>query len=878
MERELELPNGRPGALVSIQIRTPDQIYRRWVFEDERFTVDLDLREEAEASLAASGHGPDDGHDHGALLDHNFRPPDESILTTFDAGSQPVPMTLVAGPDEQELWLMTALLGGRPEWRRVQPGDAVTVLQTDEHRIDLEIDAYLPRSRVAVRPAIVPPSRRERDARETFSMVRVHAPPGLGGASVWVPFSRYPVRQPNETLRRFVYQPTELVLSDGRVLELVLSRERLVLPAPIVLEDFELITHVGGFTSSTLSVRDWRSWIRFGQDEGDTLTSPVSASMNKPGDHAGLWYFQAEWDPPAPARFAGDTPSAGLNYTVARHRQPQRRGRAAARLLHRRDRDDLRVLRQALPAATCEAARGRDALGGRMNTRARPRRTVLTLVSTLFVGAALLAAPTGPDADAADSVSTAPASFAETVDLSAWGRIAVHTDGRLQSFASFASTFMSYVTGSRSYQEQSAAFTYLDLLLRPEAYDDADIVYVKNKPMRAQIVAALRGQPHPPVAREAGFEARMTRFMKSGLLSERLLSQESVREFALAAEPRPDPHREIRRPDRVGPHGETGRLPRGRAADRAARRGRRHDAVARHQHRARIPGADRALAGTDRRQLRTDFQAVVSSWRDQDAAAFASASDSLATFLGSLRPDLYPEVSRLEWESRYFAWRNMTWVWFGVPARGDRAAALGRVPLEQGALDRPRVVRRRVRAPHGRDRVALVRLPALAEHEHVRGRDDVGVVRRVHRARARMALAPSRDARVVRARQRGRIDGRADGRALHAGFVVTEHQQHDAGARRPLVVHPHERDHRELRADLHGGAQRPRLPRLPLVRRAQGVRLRGWRGHVDPVGRCGRRRCGRRGLAGARFGGARARRRHDGAHGAVVRDALGGAW
>ena len=61
--------------------------------------------------------------------------------------------------------------------------------------------------------------------------------------------------------------------------------------------------------------------------------------------------------------------------------------------------------------------------------------------------------------------------------LAALGRIAVHRDGRVKAFESYAREMMAFVTGGRAYLDRPALVTYLDLMLRPEAYADADIIW-----------------------------------------------------------------------------------------------------------------------------------------------------------------------------------------------------------------------------------------------------------------------------------------------------------------------------------------------------------------------------------------------------------------
>ena len=56
--------------------------------------------------------------------------------------------------------------------------------------------------------------------------------------------------------------------------------------------------------------------LRFRDEPTGEWTSPIPVSMNKPVEHGGLWYFQAQWDPPDEAPQTGGRASAGLNYTV----------------------------------------------------------------------------------------------------------------------------------------------------------------------------------------------------------------------------------------------------------------------------------------------------------------------------------------------------------------------------------------------------------------------------------------------------------------------------------------------------------------------------------------------------------------------------------
>ena len=97
-------------------------------------------------------------------------------------------------------------------------------------------------------------------------------------------------------------------------------------------------------------------------------------------------------------------------------------------------------------------------------------------------------------ADAQVDTSPAPdtSSFAAQVNLSAFGTIAVHSQGRVKSFDSFASGMMQFVSGTRRIEGHSPSFTYLDLMLRPEHYADQDVIFIRMKLIRTQITLALR--------------------------------------------------------------------------------------------------------------------------------------------------------------------------------------------------------------------------------------------------------------------------------------------------------------------------------------------------------------------------------------------------
>jgi hypothetical protein len=294
---------GRAVSMTSVNVRSPDISFERWVFEEQALTHDRPLEDDD------ATHG-EPGHVHGDPHDTTQLPPDASVEMAYRSGHHPAPITLIAGPGENDLALMISNTEVEPELHELRVGQIMVLGEGT----DISVTSYSARTRRETRPAIVPRSLRDRDVAESRSMVKVNINMGGVNHSAWVPYHQYPFRNGSENLRRYRYHPTSIRLADGRTIELVLSRKRVPLPAAVVLDDFELATHVGGFSGRTSSIRNWTSKVRF--EEGDGWSDTLAVSVNDPIEHGGYWFFQAQWDPPMGSRFAGDPPSAGLNYTV----------------------------------------------------------------------------------------------------------------------------------------------------------------------------------------------------------------------------------------------------------------------------------------------------------------------------------------------------------------------------------------------------------------------------------------------------------------------------------------------------------------------------------------------------------------------------------
>ena len=280
---------GTTVAVAIVELRTPKGLFRRWVFDNPALTRDV------KDPVAADAHG-------GPKLE------DDSIEITLDPGNGRALVVLAHGPEEGRLRLVSAV-GAEPAASDVEVGRPAPI----GGGVTVRVEQFFARGTFETKPLVVPRAQRQRDAMETFAQIKLEIP---GCRSEWLPFTRWVFDSADEALRRAPYEPRTVKLADGREVELLFSRQRLPLEADVALDEFVLSSHVGGFIASEQgSIRDYRSRLRF-RDQGGAWGEPVDVSVNNPVEHRGLWYFQAQWDPPDSRPREGEVLSAGLNYTV----------------------------------------------------------------------------------------------------------------------------------------------------------------------------------------------------------------------------------------------------------------------------------------------------------------------------------------------------------------------------------------------------------------------------------------------------------------------------------------------------------------------------------------------------------------------------------
>ncbi|MDZ4754842.1 MAG: cytochrome c biogenesis protein CcsA [Phycisphaerae bacterium] len=304
----------------------------------------------------------------------------------------------------------------------------------------------------------------------------------------------------------------------------------------------------------------------------------------------------------------------------------------------------------------------------------------LTL-ALLFIALLVLAiGMTSASAAAQDDTGPGtPSDFASRVDLATLGRIAVHGEGRLKSFGSHANAMMDVVSGPRKIAGQEPAFTYLDMMLRPDAYVDADVIYVKNRAVREDIAVALEAAAARRPAMGADLSERLAAFGETGLLSPRLLRDPVLQPVYRALEA--DLIKTAKQIDAIksalavmDARFLLSRLrivpPSGGDFDRPWHRidevmfvpgavAEPSSFVLLAERTAGVPDIDQTVQAT----IADAWRQLVHSWTAGDADGVNAAASTLSAALPTVAPSIYPDQNRLGWEQWYFAKDQLTRTW-----------------------------------------------------------------------------------------------------------------------------------------------------------------------------------------------------------------------
>ncbi len=671
--------SGGEVSVAIVDMKTPHGEFRRWIFNDPALNRDMNASDSPDPRSAPMSMAPELG-------------------ARYLPGIGRIPITLIAGPDPAQLTAVLAITS-ETQIRPLAIGQPLVLSEGTTLRV-LE---YFPRAVAEVRPVSVPMNQRVKDVGERSSMARIGT---NDGETKWLRFHDYAFDRPEDVLRGRLFQPTRIRLADGSEAEILFSRRRMPLPTPVALETFTLTSHVGGFTGETSTIRDYTSQLRFGEPDGK-WGAPQAVSVNQPVEHNGLWFFQAQWDPPDAGQ-DGLPASAGLNFTVLgvgtregvwmqlagailsaigmcyafyvkpviKRRAIEKSKNAAHIRLH--SPSALTALLLMTSAVLCMGNRNASAqeILANRNTQSIATREIALLSQG---GApAPLTSGDSPHATAQDNSFASGAITSETfvkeVNLAPLEGLAIMSEGRIKSLGSFSFGYMQDISGGKKIGAQPPLFTLLDLAIRPEAYQDADVIRVKNAEVRARLAQAL-------LQSDPSLQERMRGFQSHGMISRALLwsdqngawqsniaplmrqlSGDLIRTAKPADQMRGaialmEPEQIRARLRAVAPNPLTS-LPQigaSGAANAAQNTAIQANAAPSSQWQTLDAATGATAAPWEQLQL---------AWRAGDAKGVNAAAKNLASAAANIDAAAYPSPDRLWWESWYFRTGQMTWTWF----------------------------------------------------------------------------------------------------------------------------------------------------------------------------------------------------------------------
>jgi len=605
---------------------------------DDVVVVSVEQGEKKFRRIVFARH-PEQSRDLDAMHASATSPADAGLQIRF-VDPAPAGILLIGGPTEQECELVMNSPGGEQTRRPIPVG--ATASPTGD-ALPLTVDALISRAVELTRPALVP--RRQRQPLQSvgaaMSLLAIEVDDGVRTQRVWLPFNQYPF--PDSTYaypERFQYgsySPRTVTLSDGRTIELMYSRERRYLPAAVALESFVLETHPGGQRE-----RDFISRIRFYEKDG---WSPIrEVRSNQPAEYGGLWFYQAEWDPKNEAiTVLGVGNREGISVMLAGVLL------SIVGMVYSFYVKPFLVRRR----TECEAAGGQTANppGGAVRggfSGIRNKRPATPSPASLIAWVAVVIA--------AGAASRAHArQFAQDVDLSRMRLIAVQHDGRFKPFDTLARETIQQITGDSVFDGQDPVYTYLDLMFRPAAYGNRNLILVKKARVREALIKAAGSELSDAEASLIRKTRRIPpRFLLLPAVQQAIEALESDTmntgrdaDLIRAAQAYADPRNLRGFLLIVPPPGGTSHSPwLGIEA---------------------ITGASDAPAGMDpaiRNRLASAWNQLETAWSADDARAANEAMNTLASGVARVEPSLYPPPSRLAMEHWYFRHHALNGVWF----------------------------------------------------------------------------------------------------------------------------------------------------------------------------------------------------------------------
>jgi len=267
--------------------------------------------------------------------------------------------------------------------------------------------------------------------------------------------------------------------------------------------------------------------------------------------------------------------------------------------------------------------------------------------------------------------------FARDVDLSRFRLAAVQESNRLKTVDSLAREKLKFVN-AKLLGAVDPVLLYLDIIFAPERYERSNLISIRKKITRRDIVQGIRARVPPANRTGLISEAELERVVKTGRVSPAFLEHRVVRavigvlgrdllranrdlekihaaqiysrgDILLGAlKVIPPPHGDELDPW-FAPAGGTVAMP----ADAA------HAGVRPPDGELRVPG----LQPVDREEITDAWTTLAAAWRASDAPKASAALSRLSDVFQRIKPDVYPESNRLGLEHWYYRNHKLTWTW-----------------------------------------------------------------------------------------------------------------------------------------------------------------------------------------------------------------------
>lgn len=296
-----------------------------------------------------------------------------------------------------------------------------------------------------------------------------------------------------------------------------------------------------------------------------------------------------------------------------------------------------------------------------------PSRTPVGATAGLIIGGVLaLCATPARAADDPFAASQKAVEIDAKINWQAGRLIAVQDDGRYKTLDSFARESMSAMYGREHLPGLSPMASLMEWLFNREAYEDAPVVFIKDRGVRIHLSAHMPDAARQRIRQTGYMTPRELRDPMVGRrigelepLAPMVTAMRRVRNAEVMVDSMPSLLRMV-----PSPEGDTQALwhtidemkpnlpPELRSADTSS---------ASSRNSAPIPG----LSSEQAVSVMAAWAGLWKGWAGQDASWVQASIDRLADLLPTIAaPGVYPSQSQREAEASYYAWGKFTWVFW----------------------------------------------------------------------------------------------------------------------------------------------------------------------------------------------------------------------